>query len=67
MKSILSLSSRRVVEWCVKLGTSLLIDNGFTKGRNDFPGGKLHCVCPNNKVEVTVTGNVVYNHATLNI
>ena len=40
-----------------------LIDNGFTKGRNDFPGGKLHCVCPNNKVEVTVTGNVVYNHA----
>jgi S-(hydroxymethyl)glutathione synthase len=40
-----------------------LIDNGLTKGSNNFPGGKLHCHCPSNKVEVTITGNVLHNHA----
>jgi S-(hydroxymethyl)glutathione synthase len=40
-----------------------LIDNGLKKGRNNFPGGKLHCHCPSNKVEVTITGNVLHNHA----
>jgi S-(hydroxymethyl)glutathione synthase len=40
-----------------------LIDNGLTKGSENFPGGKLHCHCPTNKVEVTITGNVLHNHA----
>ncbi|RDL41318.1 putative glutathione-dependent formaldehyde-activating enzyme [Venustampulla echinocandica] len=40
-----------------------LIDNGITKGRNNFPGGKLRCHCPSNKVEVTITGDVLHNHA----
>lgn len=39
-----------------------LIDNGITKGSENFAGGKLHCHCPNNKVEVTLTGNVLHNH-----
>jgi len=40
-----------------------LIDNGITKGSENFAGGKLHCHCPINKVEVTLTGNVLHNHA----
>jgi len=40
-----------------------LIDNGITKGSSNFPGGKLYCHCPSNKVEVTITGNVLHNHA----
>jgi len=40
-----------------------LIDNGITKGKDDFPGGKLHCHCSSNKVEVTIKGNVLHNHA----
>lgn len=40
-----------------------LIDHGITKGSDNFAGGKLHCHCPSNKVEVTITGNVAYNHA----
>src|SRR5258707_10565254 len=40
-----------------------LIDNGLTKGSDNFSGGKLYCHCPNNKVEVTITGNVLHNHA----
>lgn len=40
-----------------------LVDNGLTKGSSDFPGGKLHCHCPSNKIEVTITGNVLHNHA----
>lgn len=40
-----------------------LIDNGITKGSGSFTGGKLHCLCPSNKVEVTLTGNVLHNHA----
>jgi len=39
-----------------------LIDNGFTKGKPDFPGGKLHCHCASNKVEVTLSSNVLHNH-----
>ncbi|KAG0647322.1 S-(hydroxymethyl)glutathione synthase [Hyphodiscus hymeniophilus] len=38
------------------------IDNGITKGSDKFSGGKLHCQCPTNKVEVTLTGNVLHNH-----
>jgi len=40
-----------------------LIDNGLTKGSPNFAGGKLHCLCPQNKVEVTIKGNVLHNHA----
>jgi S-(hydroxymethyl)glutathione synthase len=40
-----------------------LIDNGITRGSENFAGGKLHCHCPTNKVEVTLTGNVLHNHA----
>ncbi|KAH8660461.1 Mss4-like protein [Xylariales sp. PMI_506] len=40
-----------------------LIDNGITKGKDDFPGGKLHCHCPCDKVEVTLSSNVLHNHA----
>jgi len=40
-----------------------LIDNGITKGNPNFSGGKLHCLCRNNPVEVTLGGNVLHNHA----
>lgn len=40
-----------------------LIDNHLTKGSDNFSGGKLRCHCPSNKVEVTITGNVLHNHA----
>ncbi|KAL1973523.1 hypothetical protein VTN31DRAFT_6158 [Thermomyces dupontii] len=40
-----------------------LIDKGITKGKDNFPGGKLYCHCPNNRVEVTLDGNVAHNHA----
>ena len=40
-----------------------LIDNGLTKGSSDFSGGKLHCRCQSNPVEVTLTSNVAHNHA----
>jgi len=39
------------------------IDNGLTKGQPDFPGGKLYCHCPSDKVEVTLGSNVLHNHA----
>lgn len=38
------------------------IDNGVSKGDPNFSGGKLHCLCGNNKVEVTIKGNVAHNH-----
>jgi len=40
-----------------------LIDNGITKGKEGFSGGKLRCHCSSNRVEVTLTGNVLHNHA----
>ncbi|KAE8168558.1 alcohol dehydrogenase, class III [Aspergillus tamarii] len=40
-----------------------LIDNGITKGNQDFPGGNLYCLCPQNKVTVTLKSNVAHNHA----
>jgi S-(hydroxymethyl)glutathione synthase len=39
------------------------IDNGIRKGDPNFSGGKLHCHCPTNKVEVTLSSNVAHNHA----
>ncbi len=40
-----------------------LIDNGLSKGKADFAGGKLHCLCATDPVEVTLGGNVLHNHA----
>ncbi|TVY20851.1 putative glutathione-dependent formaldehyde-activating enzyme [Lachnellula arida] len=40
-----------------------LIDNGITKGTANFPGGTLRCHCASDKVEVSITGNVLHNHA----
>lgn len=40
-----------------------LIDNGLTKGSENFSGGTLRCHCSSNKVEVAITGNVLHNHA----
>jgi len=40
-----------------------LIDNGITKGKEDFQGGKLRCHCSTNPVEVSLKGNVLHNHA----
>lgn len=39
------------------------IDNGLSKGDANFSGGKLHCLCGSNKVEVSISGNVAHNHA----
>jgi len=39
-----------------------LVDNGITKGSDNFAGGKLRCHCANDPVEVTITGNVLHNH-----
>jgi S-(hydroxymethyl)glutathione synthase len=39
------------------------IDNGITPGVPGFSGGTLHCHCLDNKVEVTLTSDVVHNHA----
>ncbi|RAR12381.1 glutathione-dependent formaldehyde-activating enzyme [Stemphylium lycopersici] len=39
------------------------IDNGIRKGSPNFPGGKLYCRCNHDKVEVTLSSNVVHNHA----
>lgn len=40
-----------------------LIDNGIQKGDANFAGGNLYCHCPQNKVQVTIKGNVAHNHA----
>ena len=40
-----------------------LIDNGLTKGSPSHAGGKLRCHCSTNPVEVTLTSNVLHNHA----
>lgn len=39
------------------------IDNGFSKGDPSFPGGTIRCLCKSNPVELTLTSNVVHNHA----
>jgi S-(hydroxymethyl)glutathione synthase len=39
------------------------VDNGIAQGDPNFSGGKLHCHCPTNQVEVTLASNVLHNHA----
>lgn len=38
------------------------VDNGVKPGKPDFAGGRLHCHCKNNPVEVTVRGQCAHNH-----
>ena len=38
------------------------VDNGYSAGSADFTGGTLHCKCPENKVEVTVSAQCAHNH-----
>ena len=47
------------------MATSLhpMIDCGLPIGTGAFAGGTLHCHCPSQKVEVTITGDVAHNHA----
>jgi len=40
-----------------------MVDNGVKKGISSFSGGKLHCHCQTERVEVSITGNVLHNHA----
>jgi S-(hydroxymethyl)glutathione synthase len=38
------------------------VDNGFERGLESHSGGKLHCKCPTDKVEVTLTSQTAHNH-----
>ena len=38
------------------------VDDGVTQGTTDFKGGKLHCHCASDKVEVTVDAQSAHNH-----
>jgi S-(hydroxymethyl)glutathione synthase len=38
------------------------VDKGIEPGRTDFAGGKLHCRCGNQRVEVSVTAQSAHNH-----
>ncbi|THZ54196.1 glutathione-dependent formaldehyde-activating enzyme [Aureobasidium pullulans] len=40
-----------------------LIDNGLKKGSESFSGGTLSCHCPSEKVAVSLSSNVLHNHA----
>lgn len=40
-----------------------LLDNGLTKGSDNFSGGTLRCLCKSNPVEVALKGNVLHQHA----
>lgn len=45
----------------VKLHPSL--DNGIHPSASNFTGGTLHCLCPANKVEITIGAQTLHNHA----
>lgn len=38
------------------------VDGGVKPGRADMAGGKLHCHCASDKVEVTLASNTAHNH-----
>ncbi|KAL4924243.1 putative glutathione-dependent formaldehyde-activating enzyme [Aspergillus undulatus] len=40
-----------------------LLDNGIKPGVPNFPGGTLSCHCPTNKASITLTSDVLHNHA----
>ncbi|MBW2495427.1 MAG: S-(hydroxymethyl)glutathione synthase [Deltaproteobacteria bacterium] len=39
-----------------------VVDSGIAPGRSDFSGGKLHCRCRNQRVEVGVNAPPAHNH-----
>lgn len=39
------------------------INDGVQSGSEGFSGGTLECNCPSDKVEVTLSGDVAFNHA----
>ncbi len=39
------------------------INDGVSPGADGFSGGTLHCHCDKDKVEVTLSSNVAFNHA----
>lgn len=39
------------------------VDHGVPKGDSGHAGGKLHCKCASDKVEVTLAANTAFNHA----
>ena len=39
------------------------VDNGITAGNQNFSGGTIECLCPSNKVEVSVGAQTLHNHA----
>ncbi|KAI5238805.1 glutathione-dependent formaldehyde-activating enzyme [Aureobasidium subglaciale] len=39
------------------------IDNGITKGSDSFPGGTLHCHCQTSPITITLSSNILHNHA----
>lgn len=38
------------------------VDHGFPPAAPAFAGGKLHCLCPQDRVEVTVNSQSAHNH-----
>ncbi|AWK89000.1 S-(hydroxymethyl)glutathione synthase [Azospirillum thermophilum] len=38
------------------------VDTGIRHGDPAFAGGRLHCNCAENPVEITITGNTAHNH-----
>ena len=38
------------------------VDGGVKQGKADLAGGKLHCHCATDKVEVTLGANTAHNH-----
>jgi S-(hydroxymethyl)glutathione synthase len=38
------------------------VDNGVRPGSKDFAGGVLRCHCVSNRVEVSISGQCLYNH-----
>lgn len=38
------------------------VDHGFKPGNPNFSGGRLHCKCTENPVEVSIRGNSAHNH-----
>lgn len=38
------------------------VDDGVKRGSDSFTGGKLHCHCPSDRVEVTIDAQCAHNH-----
>ena len=38
------------------------VDDGVKRGSDRFTGGKLHCHCPSDRVEVTIDAQCAHNH-----